>query len=87
MLLDVVLGSIITLVSAVLTFVVGKIIKNVPLRIIIGGFFPVILNALFLPIIWLAIYGAIEYVYILQVVFLFVSQSISIYGFGTPLYY
>ena len=87
MLLDVVLGSIITLVSAVLTFVVGKIIKNVPLRIIIGGFFPVILNALFLPIIWLAIYGAIEYVYILQVVFLFVSQSISIYGFGTPLYF
>ena len=87
MLLDVVLGSVITLVSAVLTFALGKIIKNVPLKIIIGGFFPVALNALFLPIIWVAVYGVIEYVYLLQVAFLFISQSISIYGFGTPLYF
>ena len=87
MLLDVILGSVITLFSAVLTYFVGRITKNAPLRIVIGGFFPVVLNALFLPIIWLAIYGAIEYVYILQVLFLLVSQSISIYGFGTPLYF
>ena len=87
MLLDVILGSLITLVSAVLTYFVGKTVKNVPLKIVIGGFFPVALNAFFLPIIWVAIYGAIEYVYMLQVVFLLISQSISIYGFGTPLYF
>ncbi len=87
MFLDIILGSIITLISAVLTYFVGKIIKNVSLKIIIGGFFPVILNALFLPIIWLVIYGAIEYVYLLQVLFLFISQSISVYGVGTPLYF
>ena len=86
MLLDVVLGSVITLVCGLFTYFAGKIIKNTPLKIVIGGFFPVILNALFLPIIWLVVYGAIEYVYILQVLFLFVSQSVSIYGFGTPLY-
>ena len=87
MFLDIILGSVITLISAVLTYFVGKIIKNSPLKIIIGGFFPVILNALFLPIIWLVIYGAIEYVYMLQVLFLFISQSISVYGVGTPLYF
>ena len=87
MLLDVFLGSVITLLCAVLTYFVGRITKNAPLRIVIGGFFPVILNALFLPIIWVVVYGAIEYVYLLQVVFLLISQSLSVYGFGIPLYF
>ena len=86
MVLDIILGSVITLVSAFLTYLTGKIIKNSPLKIAIGGLFPVILNAFFLPIIWIAVYGAIEYVYILQVLFLLVSQSVSIYGVGTTLY-
>ena len=86
MLLDVILGSVITLVASILTYFIGILIKNTPLKIIIGGFFPVILNAFFLPVLWIAIYGAIEYVYILQVLFLIISQSLSIYGFGTPLY-
>ncbi len=86
MLLDVILGSVITLVASILTYFIGRLIKNTPLKIIIGGFFPVILNAFFLPVLWIAIYGAIEYVYILQVLFLIISQSLSIYGFGTPLY-
>ena len=87
MVLDIILGSVITLVAAVLTYIVGRLTKNTALRIVIGGFFPVILNAIFLPILWILIYGAIEYVYLLQVLFLFISQSISIYGFGSPLYF
>ncbi len=87
LLLDIILGSVITLVSAVFTYFTGKLIKCTALRIIIGGFFPVILNALFLPVLWILIYGAIEYVYIIQVLFLIISQSVSIYGIGTPLYF
>ena len=86
MVLDIILGSFITLVAAVLTFFVGKLIKNTALRIVIGGFFPVILNAFLLPLLWI-LYGAVEYVYLLQALFLIISQSISIYGFGTPLYF
>lgn len=83
---DVIFGSVITLVAAALTFLFGKIIKNLPLKIIIGGFFPVVLNAFLLPLIWVWCYGALEYIYFLQATFLIVSQSVSIYALGTPLY-
>jgi uncharacterized membrane protein len=86
MALDVILGSVTTLLASILTYLVGKMFKSHALRISIGGFFPVILNALFLPLVWLLCYGAIEYVYYLQVLFLLISQSISIYAIGTPIY-
>ena len=85
-LFDVLFGSLVTLFSAVLTFIFGKIIKNTPLKITVGGFFPVIFNALFLPLIWVWCYGALEYMYVYQALFLFISQSISIYALGTPLF-
>ena len=87
MVLDIFLGSVITLVAALFTFFTGKLIKNTVFKIIIGGFFPVVLNAFLLPVLWIIIYGAIEYVYLLQVLFLLISQSTSIYGVGTALYF
>ncbi len=86
-LLDVILGSVITLVASICTYFWGKLVKKSALRIILGGFFPVVLNAIFLPLIWFFAYGAIEYVYYLQVIFLLISQSVSIYAVGTPLYF
>ncbi|MBQ9734498.1 MAG: QueT transporter family protein [Clostridia bacterium] len=83
---DIIFGSIITLVASVATYAVGRIIKNTPLKIIAGGIFPVTLNAFLLPLIWIWCYGALEYMYILQATFLVVSQSVSIYALGTPLY-
>ncbi len=84
---DILLGSLITLVSALLTYIAGKIIKNHLLKVLVGGVFPIFLNAFFLPLIWLLCYGTIEYVYILQVLILFVGQTISVYLFGVPLYF
>ncbi len=84
---DVIFGSVITLIAAVLTFLFGKIMKNLPFKIILGGFYPVVLNAFLLPLIWVWCYGALEYMYLLQVAFLIVSQSVSIYALGTPLYF
>ena len=84
--LDVILGSLVTLVSAVMTYGVGKIFKSTALKIIFGGLFPVLLNAFLLPLIWLWAYGTGEYVYILQVAFLLVGQTLSVYAVGTPLY-
>ncbi len=82
---DIILGSLITLVAAALTYATGKIIKNTVLKIFVGGLFPVFLNAFFLPLIWALCYGTGEYIYILQVVFLTVGQSISVYALGIPL--
>lgn len=82
---DIIFGSLITLIASVLTLITGKFIKNKVLKIVIGGFFPVFLNAFLLPLIWFFCYGTGEYVYILQVAFLIIGQSISVYGLGIPL--
>ena len=84
--LDIVFGSLITLVAGVITIFTGKVIRNTAVKIFVGGLFPVILNAFLLPLIWIWCYGAIEYMYIIQALFLIVSQSISVYVLGTPLY-
>lgn len=84
--LDVVLGSLITLVSAVLTYLIAKVIKKGVLRVFIGGLFPILLNAFLLPIIWYFCYETGEYVYIIQVLLLLASQSISVYGAGSITY-
>ena len=86
MFLDIILGSLVTLVASVCTYFTGKLIKNTFLRIFLGGLFPVVLNAVILPLIWVVAYGALEYVYYLQSLFLLISQSVSIYALGTPLY-
>ena len=83
---DIIFGTVITLVAATLTYFSGKLIKNTVLKVIIGGLFPVILNALFLPLIWVYCYGALEYVYYIQALLLVAGQGVSVYIFGTPIY-
>ena len=82
---DIIFGSAITLMAGLCTYTVGKIIKNKIFSIIIGGLFPVLLNAFLLPLVWLFCYDTGEYVYILQVVFLIIGQAIAVYGLGIPL--
>ena len=83
--LDIALGSVVTLVASVMTYLVGKGIKNNAVKIFLGGLFPVMLNALILPFIWSLCYGAGEYVYILQALLLLIGQALSVYGIGVPL--
>lgn len=85
--LDVILGSIVTLVASILTYLIGKAFKNSALRIIFGGFFPVVLNAFLLPLIWIICYGVLEYVYYIQVLLLLAGQSLAVYLLGTPTYF
>ncbi len=81
-LLDVIFGSLITLVASLGTFFAGKIIKNEILNVFVGGLFPVVLNAFLLPLVWYFSYGQLEYVYLLQALFLLISQSLSVYLVG-----
>ena len=83
---DIVFGTLITFVAGVLTCVIGIFIRKTALKIFVGGLFPVILNAFLLPIIWYFCYGELEYLYILQVGVLLISQSISVYVIGTACY-
>lgn len=84
--MDIVFGSVITLISALCTYVIGKCVNKDGLKIALGGIFPVLLNAFFLPLIWYWCYGEIEYLYYLQVIFLIISQSLTVYALGSPLY-
>ncbi len=83
---DIIFGSLITLIAGSLTFVTGRFIKNLYVKVILGGLFPVILNAVFLPLIWVWCYGVGEYVYILQALLVLVGQLLSVYGLGVPLF-
>jgi uncharacterized membrane protein len=80
---DVVFGSLITLVAGVCTWGVGKTLKNKCVKIIVGGIFPVLFNAFFLPVIWYFCYGQLEFAYILSVLSLLISQALSVYAVGT----
>jgi len=82
---DIFLGTAITLVAAFFTFLIGKIFKNVVLKISLGGLFPVALNAFGLPLIWIFLSGT-EAVYFVEVGYLTISQGVMIWGFGTVLY-
>lgn len=83
---DIIFGSLITLIAGILTYFSGKLIKNTLLKIVVGGIFPIILNALFLPLIWQWCYGFLDYVYIVQVGILVIGQALSVYLIGTPIY-
>lgn len=86
-LIEVFAGAIVTLVSAILTYLIGKFIKNKPLRIALGGSFPVLLNALLLPIIWYYCYGQLEYLYLFQSLLIFLGQAVAVYGLGSLAYF
>ena len=89
---DVVLGSLVTLVAAICTRYVGRLFKKSLLRIIIGGLFPVLLNAFIIPVIIVFLVGGDGaqggelIAYFTLVASMTVTQAVWIYGLGTPTY-
>ncbi|PWM75271.1 MAG: hypothetical protein DBX59_02255 [Bacillota bacterium] len=83
---DIVFGALVSLLAAALTWASGKVLKNKWAKALVGGIFPVALNAFLLPLIWIWAYGALEYAYLAQVGFLLLSQSVAVYLLGIPLY-
>ncbi len=92
-------GSFVTLVAALLTFLIGKLFResrdtlpNHIARVSLGGLFPVLLNALVIPVIIVYIGGFAEgfetalAAYTWNFVSLLVSQSLWVYALGAPLY-
>ncbi len=96
---DIFIGSLVTLAAALLTYAAGRLIKEEnataprrAARIALGGFFPVILNAVLIPVVIVYLggftegFGTAAVAYLWNFVSLLVSQSLWIYGLGTPLY-
>ena len=81
---DIVVGSLITLVAACLTYIIPRFVKNRFLRAGIGGIFPVFLNAIILPIMWLIMGGMGSFWY--NLLSMSCTQLVWVYVLGGPLY-
>ena len=84
--LDIIFGTLATLLSAILTKVFATKIKNDFLKILAGGAFPIILNAVIVPFTFLAVVELKE-LYFISAVQVFLGQAISIYIIGSFLYF
>ena len=86
MFLDVIFGTLATLISGVLTYIIGKKIKNLKLRFFIGALPPVIINAIIVPFTFLALFELKE-LYFISMIQVFLGQAISIYIIGAFIYF
>ncbi len=83
---DIGLGSLCSLIAALLTWGAGKLIKNTPLKLIAGGIFPVLVNAFVIPLV--LIWGGSAYAaYWFMFASLLLTQAVWVYGLGVPLYF
>ena len=89
---DVCVGSLVTLCAGLGTYFIGKAIKKTALKLFVGGLFPVLLNAIFIPMIIVFLCGdlggqaSVLTAYLFFVFSLFLTQSVWVYALGTPLY-
>ena len=90
---DVVIGSLTTLLAALFTYLIGRIFKKHPIRIALGGIFPVLFNAFMIPVIIVMIFGdtgnysSVVVAYFANAASIGATQCIWVYALGTPLYY
>lgn len=83
---DVIIGSAATCLGAFGTMLVGKYLKNVPLKLVCGVACPVLANSFLVPLIFLLTTTA-EQAYFYCVLTLFVSEAVVIAALGIPLYF
>lgn len=89
---DVLIGSLVTLVAAFGSYLVGRFLKNEAAKPWLGGAFPILLNALFIPVIIVFLcggdagYTSAAVAYFSYVFSMFITEALWIYGLGLPLY-
>ncbi len=88
---DLPIGTLVTLLSALGTYFVGRVFQKDWIKLALGGAFPVLLNALVLPLLILFVggesYHSLWIAYLTTAVSILCTQSVCVYGLGTPLYY
>jgi uncharacterized membrane protein len=83
---DILLGSLATLIAGVFTYLTGRIIKNHIVKVIVGGFFPIIVNAFIVPAVWI-LAGMENVVYWYEFAVMVLNEGIWVYVLGIPLYF
>ena len=84
--LDIIFGTLATVIASMLTYIIGKKIKNPKLRFFIGAFPPVIINAILVPFTFLAVFE-LKSLYFISMLQIFIGQAISIYLVGAFIYF
>lgn len=83
-LFDIFLGSLASLLAAVCTYACGRLIKNKIVKVIAGGFFPVILNAFIVPAVW--VLAGFDYAYWYNFATMLLNEGVWVYAAGIPLF-
>ncbi len=88
---DVPIGGLATLVAALCTYGVGRLIKNHVLRMAVGGIFPVLVNAFVIPFVIILCGGAEGFDTTVIAYWTFfgslcATQALWVYGLGSLLY-
>ncbi len=90
---DVTIGGAATLLAALGTYFVGKLCRKEGVKVALGGLFPVLCNALIIPIIIVVLcgdFGGNETAvgaYFFYAASLAVTESVWVYALGAPLYF
>ena len=90
---DVFIGSLATLFAAFITYMVGRFIKNTPLKLILGGLPVVLFNAALIPLIIVFLCGGGEgfssawIAYATYVGSIALTEAVWVYALGAPLYF
>lgn len=84
--LDMVLGTIATLISAAITAVIGKLIKKKTSKLIIGAIPPVLINAFIVPLTFLTASDT-AIVYFTNAATVFLGQAVVISILGPLVYF
>jgi hypothetical protein len=87
------IGSLATLLAALSSYMVGRLLKKEPVRFLVCGFFPVLFNALIIPLIIVFLcgdnggYASAQTAYFAFAGMLALTESVWVYGLGAPLYF
>lgn len=90
---DVFIGSLATLISAFISYMVGSFLKKEPFHFLLCGFFPILLNALMIPLIIVFLcgdlggYASAATAYFSFMASIAFTETVWVYGLGAPIYF
>ncbi len=92
-LFDVFLGSLVTLFAAIGTYTVSLFLKKSASKLLVGGLFPVLLNAFVIPLVIVFLCGdlggqtSVGAAYLFFVGSFLLTETVWVFGLGIPLYH